>query len=409
LGAAVAAGATIALLTLDIAPPEMGQLVSYLVFSGLVTIAAGFGSVRAIGGVRGLSIGQRLAGGVAVASLLAGANVLFTAGLMFISTEHDLPLLTALLGFSSVLAVALTLSASGTITARLGEFTRVIGKLSDGDYGARATAGGGDELARLAAQLNGLASRLMAADAQQRTLDQERRDLTVAVSHDLRTPLASIRAMVEALEDGLVTTADDERRYHSAIRREIDRIARMLDDLFDLSRLDSGGLSLERRALSLEEVAAEVVEGMRAQAQRQGVRLTLTAEPGIPAAWFDGAQIGRAIANLLRNALEHTHPGGRVTVALAWVDGQVRLTVSDTGVGIPASEISRVWTRFHRGDPSRHKTSAGGDGAGLGLAIVRGIVEAHGGTVAVTSTEGAGATFTLLLPTASVQPSGASH
>src|SRR3970282_1636137 len=184
------------------------------------------------------------------------------------------------------------------------------------------------------------------------------------------------------------------------MRREVDRLSAMLDDLFDLSRLDAGAFALDRRPIPIEDVVADVVDGMQFQAARQAVSLRITIANGLPVLSLDGARMARGASNLVRNALQHTPACGSIEVTLDRVLGDVRLEVRDSGEGIPAHDLERIWQRFYRGDRSRHRGTGGDGGYGLGLAIVKGIVEAHGGTVAVTSQRGRGSTFTVRLPIA---------
>jgi signal transduction histidine kinase len=257
---------------------------------------------------------------------------------------------------------------------------------------------GQDEVARLAADVNVLADRLEAAEAQRAALEQERRDFTIAISHDLRTPLASIRAMAEALDDGVVTSADEVHRYHSTIRREVERLGRMIDDLFQLSQMDTGSLPVNRQTVAIEEVAAEVVDAMQAQAAARGITLSLEVDEDVPMVPLDGALLERAIRNLVSNALEYTPAGGRVTVSVLRDGSGLALRVRDTGQGIRPEDLPRVWDRFFRAERSRTRMSHSSDGAGLGLAIVRGIAEAHGGSVQAQSAPQQGAAFTIRLP-----------
>jgi two-component system sensor histidine kinase ResE len=245
-----------------------------------------------------------------------------------------------------------------------------------------------------------LSEQLRRADEERASLERERRELTVAVSHDLRTPLASLRARVEALADGLVHGDAESRRYYAAMRREIERLGALIDDLFELAKIDAGALELDVRPLPLEEIAADVVSGMEAQARRLSIDLALRTEPGLPRAVVDGRRIERAIANLVRNALQHTPRGGRVEVALRQDAGWIAISVSDSGSGIAEGQLPRVWERFYRAEASRTREDDVGDGAGLGLAIVRGFVEAHGGRVEAASQPERGSTFTILLPLA---------
>jgi len=378
---------------------DFQKFVAYLALSALATaglaIVAGRMMERA-----NLTLLRRLVVGVGVAAGVGVANVLVTAWLMFISTGHDLLLLVALLLFSSLLTVIFTLSTVSGASRAMDRVAEGIGQLALGNYSHRLPVTGRDEVSRLSASVNELASRLDDAREQQQALDRERRQLTVAVSHDLRTPLSSVRAMVEALADGVVDSPQETDRYYRLMRREVDRLAAMLDDLFDLSRLDAGAFALDRRPIPIEDVVADVVDGMQFQAARQAVSLRITIANGLPVLSLDGARMARVASNLVRNALQHTPAGGSIEVTLDRVLDDVRLEVRDSGEGIPAHDLERIWQRFYRGDLSRHRGTGDDGGSGLGLAIVKGIVEAHGGTVAVTSQPGRGSTFTVHLPIA---------
>jgi signal transduction histidine kinase len=250
----------------------------------------------------------------------------------------------------------------------------------------------------LASDINTLARKLQAADEQRTALDRERRELTAAISHDLRTPLASLRAMVEALDDGVVDDAEGVSRYYGTMKREIDRLSRMIEDLFELAQMDAGALRLNRASVDIREIAADVADAMQVQAKRSDILITLECVDKIAPLSVDGARIERALANLVRNAIEHTPRGGHVDVLVAQRNGLVELSVSDDGPGIAPQDLPHVWDRFYRGEKSRRRADENADGAGLGLAIVRGIVEAHGGAAAVESSTDRGATFTMRLP-----------
>jgi signal transduction histidine kinase len=242
-----------------------------------------------------------------------------------------------------------------------------------------------------------LALKLRRADEERAALERERRDLTVAISHDLRTPLASLRAMVEALADGVVQGEGESRRYFEAMRREVERLGALIDDLFELARIDAHALDLDMKPLPIEEIAADVVAGMDAHARSLSIDLALNVEPAIPKAVVDGRRIERAISNLVRNALQHTPRGGRVEVSLRQDADWIVVSVSDNGRGIEEQQLPRIWERFYRAEASRTR-DGDGDGAGLGLAIVRGFVEAHGGRVEAESGPRLGSTFTIRLP-----------
>ncbi len=400
LGLTLAIGAGLLLAQLLMSPPmgDLRNLAAYLTLSGAATMGAGWAVLRLVDRAVGLPIRVTAFLSAAVGGGVALLNVFIVAQLMFVSTAHDLRLLVALIVFSAVVTIFFSLWTASTIADRIDAIAQGIRSLAAGDYGARVEVAGGDEAAQLADDVNLLARRLREADEHREALDRERQELTAAMSHDLRTPLASVRAMVEALADHVVEDPAEVERYYGTIRREIDRLSRMINDLFELAQLDAGALELDMRAVALDEVAAEVVDAMQAQARLAGVALSLEVAGDPPPLSLDGARIERAAANLVRNALEHTPAGGRVEVSVFVEDRWVGLRCADSGDGIEAADILRVWDRLFRAEKSRRRSPGVADGAGLGLAIVRGIVEAHGGVVEAASAPGEGATFTVRLP-----------
>lgn len=398
----LAVGSGLLLAELLMSPPasELRSLSAYFALSGAATIGGGWLLLQAGDRLLGLSIKAKSFAGSVIATGVALLNVFVIAQLMFISTDHDLKLLVALLVFSAVVTVFFSLWIAANVTSRITHVAAGVRALAHGDLGSRVEIHGRDEVAFLAADVNTLADRLMAAEEERQAIDRERRDLTTAISHDLRTPLASLRAMVEALDDAVVGEPAEVQRYYSTMKREIERLSRMIDDLFELSRIDSGAIELDLRPVALDEVAAEVVDAMQAAARLGDVALTLEASPDTPPVPVDGERIERALSNLVRNALEHTPAGGRVDVSVGNDNGWVALTVRDSGRGIDTADLPHIWDRFYRAEKSRRRLNGSGDGAGLGLAIVKGIVEAHGGEVAVESADAAGAAFTIRVPRA---------
>lgn len=399
LALTLALGAGVLLAEILMAPPagDLWDLASYLTLSGIATVGAGWLALRAADRSGRLRIQTKAFLGGVVAGAVALLNVVIVAQLMFISTAHDLKLLLALVAFSAVVTVFFSMWVARTVTGRLVEIAGAIRQLATGKFESRVEVGGGDEVARLAEDVNVLAERLQAAEDQRAALDRERRELTTAISHDLRTPLASLRAMSEALSDGVVDQPEEVQRYYATMRREIERLSRMIDDLFELSQLDAGALRLDRRPVYVQDIAAEVVDAMQAASKLAGVELTLDVSSAPPEIEADGSRIERAVANLVRNALEHTPAGGRVLVSIASTDGQIDVRVADSGSGIEQNDLPFIWERFYRAEKSRGR-GKNGDGAGLGLAITRGIVQAHGGIVLAESEPGKGAVFTIRLP-----------
>ena len=400
VGLALAIGCGLLLAELLMSPPEgeLRDMAAYFALAGVATLAGAWLALRTTDRVLGLSIqaksflGGLLAGGIAL------INVLVIAQLMFISTDHDLKLLAAVALFSTLVSAVFSIGVARSLATRISATTTAVRALAEGDLEARAEVSGGDEAGRLAQDINTLGERLREAQQQRDALDRERIELTAAISHDLRTPLAGLRAMAEALDDGLVS-GDEGKRYYAMMRREIERLNRMIDDLMELARLDAGGLQLSKERLSIAEIAADVVDALQPQAKLQDVSVSLEATEQVQTS-VDASRIERAIGNLLRNAIGHTPAGGTVRVSIARNNGWIEVTVTDSGEGIEAADLPRVWDRFYRAEKSRARKSPSDDGAGLGLAIVRGIVEAHGGAVLAESAPGAGSTFTLRLPSA---------
>ncbi len=252
------------------------------------------------------------------------------------------------------------------------------------------------ELNQLSAELAATHERLAQARSRERALEASRRELVAWVSHDLRTPLAGLRAMAEALEDQVVVDPREVSQYHSQIRREVDRLTVMIDDLFELSRIHAGALRLSKRMVGLEDLVAEVVASAEPVARHKGVRLTGAAVRGMPV-FVDSAEMGRALRNLVTNAIRHTPADGGVDVLAEVQGGLACVTVSDACGGIPPDDLPRVFDVAFRGESAR--TPGPQSGGGLGLSIARGIVEAHSGQIAVRNA-GPGCQFLIRLPLA---------
>lgn len=386
-------------LRLAMAPPmtDLWDFVLFLGLTGGATLILGSAVLALAERVVPLSVRARAFLAVALGSAVALLNVYIVARLMFISDDHDLPYLFAALVFAGGATMFFSYNAAQAMTQRVLVIASAVRELADGRYDGRVDVDGNDEVADLGRTVDRLAMRLREAEVQRERLDRERVELTAAISHDLRTPLASVRAMTEALADGVVDDPTEAQRYYATMNREIERLTRMIDDLFELARIDADALVLQRQPLLLQDIAAEVVDAMQASAQRRGVELRWEVEGNAPALDVDGDRMERAVANLVRNALEHTPRDGHVVVRVVREDRSVRLDVSDDGEGIDAEHLPRVWERFYRSEASRRRAVDTDDGAGLGLAIVRGVVQAHGGEVGAVSRPQTGATFTIRL------------
>ncbi len=263
----------------------------------------------------------------------------------------------------------------------------VIGAGTAGVLGALALA---DEL--------GIAARRTAEAAdRERALERSRRQLVAWVSHDLRTPLAGIQAMVEALDDGVVTDVDDVRVYYGRLTNEAARLARLVDDLFELSRIESDALDLTLERVSLGELVSDAVAAATVLADAKGVTVDGDVMLRPPEVAASSRELTRVVQNLLDNAIRHTPPGGSVLVQVGHVDEHAEVSVIDGCGGIPDHDLDHVFDLAYRGDAARTPGPSGG--AGLGLAIARGFVEAHRGDIAVRN-EGSGCRFTVRLPLA---------
>lgn len=235
-----------------------------------------------------------------------------------------------------------------------------------------------------------------------RRIERVRRDFVANISHELRTPLTSVKLLAETIAAGSVDDPDTMREFATQIEREADHLAQMVDELLDLSTIESGDLHLTTEALDPNEVVATCVERIRPVAERRDIRVTRetgNAHEGVRAI-ADRSRLGQALLNLAHNGVKFSHPGGEVRIGWVEHDRDVRFTVADDGVGIPAVHRARIFERFYKVDRSRARDERDGTGgsAGLGLAIVRHIADAHRGSVGMTTEEGVGSTFWINVP-----------
>ncbi len=239
--------------------------------------------------------------------------------------------------------------------------------------------------------------------ARDQTAESARRELVAWISHDLRTPLAGIRAMTEALADSVVTDPDEVAQYAQRIGQQTQRLTGMVDDLFQLSRISSGALRLTLSAIPLGEVVSEALAVESVTAARKGVRLHADAGSEWPVVQGSDPELARVVRNLLSNAIRHTPPDGTVVVAAGARDGQAWLRVDDGCGGIPEHDLERVFDVAYRGNTARTPVPPDEFGAGLGLAIARGLVEAHSGRIEARN-HGPGCRFEIQLPLAPATP-----
>jgi signal transduction histidine kinase len=316
---------------------------------------------------------------------------LATAEAMFLSA-HDFGVVVVVSLVAGAVALGVSLLLARQLVAGSRALRDAARALGDGEplvVAQPPTA----ELAALSRELAATSARLAESRERERALEASRRNLVAWVSHDLRTPLAGLRAMAEALEDGV---AEDPSRYHKQIRMEVDRLAGMVDDLFQLARIQAGSLQLSLERVSLADLVSDSLAGVDALARARGVQLTGSADGEVPVR-ADGQELARVITNLVVNAIRHTPPDGHVAIRAQVNEGRAVLAVTDECGGIPEDDLPRVFDVAWRGTDARTPGPEGG--AGLGLAIVRGIAEAHHGDISVANT-GRGCRFQVSLPLA---------
>jgi signal transduction histidine kinase len=219
--------------------------------------------------------------------------------------------------------------------------------------------------------------------------------LVAAVSHDLRTPLTSLRAVIEALDDGVVEDRQTADHYLSSARQQVRQLEALIEDLFELSRLDAGALKLDLRVVPVDALVDEAIESVRLQGDAAAMHVESRIDPDLPPVHVDGQRIGRVLLNLLSNALHYTPPGGRIVLVAQRREGEVQISVHDSGAGIASSDLPHIFESFYRGEKSRSRLHGG---AGLGLAIARGLVEAHGGRMWAESEPGTGTSVHFTVP-----------
>jgi signal transduction histidine kinase len=331
---------------------------------------------------------------VTVITSLAGVGAIT---FLMMASVGDRDVMLELLGIAGLAGLAVALVIGRTLTKATRKLLGAVREVGDSGIYTPPQMRLPAELAGLSEGLTEAHDRLGQARAREQALEASRRELVAWVSHDLRTPLAGLRAMAEALEDQVVTDPREVGHYHSQIRRETDRLAAMIDDLFELSRIHAGTLRLSPRLVGLEDLVAEVVASTEPVARAKGIRLAGSAVRGMPV-FIDTPEMGRAVRNLVTNAIRHTPYDGTIEVIGEIQSGLACVSVADECGGIPPGDLPRVFDVAFRGESARTPDPAGG-GAGLGLSIARGIVEAHSGQISVRNT-GPGCQFLIKLPLA---------
>jgi signal transduction histidine kinase len=383
LGAVIAAIANI---------PQRDALVLLSITAGAAVVCALIGNVALHRSrPRSLRTQAIVIGATSTAAVIAGVTA--AAKAMFISAhDRDVLFVVVALAASASLAAALQLASSFHTDAELVD--RMTDRLGEPD--ARQLMPRGlriREMEQLANKLADANARLEEARVRERAIEASRRELVAWISHDLRSPLASVRALAESLEDHIVVDPADIERYHRSIRLESERLTTLVDDLFELSRLHAGSARDLDHTIAIQELVFDAVAGIAVAAEVKGVRVEVDIDPVGPVA-VPAADVLRIVRNLLDNAVRHTPPGGVVRLEGRNEEAAVVLSVLDECGGIPEGDLPRVFDVAFRGDTARQRDGSSG---GLGLTIAKGLVEAHAGSIAVRNLD-RGCQFRVRIP-----------
>lgn len=353
-----------------------------IAFAFIVASATLIAGVATAFGLRRLPTVRLQLVGLALVAVTLPLAAVVVAGVLMFQSGHDLTILVVAAG-SACAAVASALLVARSISTSLGRLVQASDELARGDLAARAPEQGPGEHRELAAAFNQMAARLEA-------LFDARRELVAWASHDLRTPLANMQAILEAVDDGLASF----EQYLPALHDQVRALSSLVDDLFELARINSGALTLELQEAKLTVLVDACLRGVQAEARLRQVQLEASVDPTVEAR-CEPEKIERVLLNLLTNALRHTPSDGSIAVLVRPEAEEVRITVEDTGDGLSPESIRRMFEHFWRGDTARSAR-----GAGLGLAIARGLVEAHGGRIWAENRAGGGARISFTLPAA---------
>ena len=339
----------------------------------------------------GASLRQRFVCAAIVAVVIVLANLVVLIRTMLVS-EHDATAFAVLLAYAGGIGIAAALLLARTTTGAVDRLATTARQLGEGDLDARVgPLAGGRDLDQLGGTLDEMAARLQIAMARERQIEGSRRDLMTAVSHDLRTPLANLRAMVEAIDEGVVEDVPSLRRYAGEMGRSVSDLVALVDDLFELAQIDAGAIEAETEQARLSDVVHAALTTVRLAAEEKG--LLLTTDLGDAADSLFSPRLARVLQNLLTNAVRHTPADGVIRVNARCRADALDVAVADNGEGIATEDLSRVFEPFFRADPSRS-----GAGSGLGLALAKRIVEALGGRIVARNEDSGGARFAFELP-----------
>lgn len=374
-------------------PAETIALVTTLSVTSLLSLGIGYWLYR-----RGWARSTSLARTLILTYIWAALLTLFNVGVMqrqMFASQHDLILSGVLLLFAAIIAATFGVFVSASVTDDLQNLAATAQQLAGGDLSARAQVNGRDEIAQVGQVFNAMADQLQQAADQQAELDRLRRDLIAWTSHDLRTPLTSIRVRVEALNDGMIDDSQTQQRFYKDIRADVMALNKLIDDLFELAQLDAGSFRMEKAPYVLGDFISDCLQRFQALAAQKGIDLTGEVEPAVGLVPLNASKLGRVLDNLISNAIRYTPNGGTVLVTAVRQPTSVEVTVQDNGPGFNPNDLTRVFEQFYRGEEARSRATGG---AGLGLAIAQGIVVAHNGRIWAENAPAGGAIVRFSLP-----------
>ncbi len=377
----------------------LSYLMVILVGAAVLGLATRFTVPEAFNSHMGLGLGPGAGQGMTLApALRSGASagvpgsgtgrIIISDLFQSFQASFNQALLLALLA-AGVVAILVSLLLSRGVVAPVRVLTTASQRIADGHYGERVQSVGSDELGQLAHSFNKMAEKL-------EQVETMRRQLIGDVSHELRTPLTAIKGSMEGLMDGVLPAAPETFQQ---IHQEADRLARLVDDLQELSRVEARAYELNIRALDISVIVQTVVKRLSSQSESKQISMNVYMASDLPPVLADEDRLAQVLTNLIGNAVQYTPKGGKITISTKRSDGEIQISIRDTGNGIPPEHLGHIFNRFYRVDKSRSRQ--GGGGSGIGLTIAHALVEAHGGRIwAESAGEGQGSTFTFTLPIA---------
>lgn len=376
---------------------DLRLLVQFMLISGLSTILAVYFLYEYILTDWMNSLRWSMLVTVFTTVTLVFINVWATAQLMFIN-NHDLILTTALLIFGGLTALVFGWFIAGSITMKIQRISDAIEMLAKGDLSVHVEVTGSDEISKLGKMLNWTVDSLAEIEDEKERTEALRRDLIAWISHDLRTPLTAVQASLEAIADDVVTEPLMVKEYVHNSLTELGNLRLLIDDLFAVAQIDAGHISLSFMQASLNDLISDTVSSLSAHARRRAIEISGEIQADMPPIDMAPDKIQRVMHNLIDNAIRHTPENGNITISAKQTQEQIQVDVHNTGESIPPKHLPYLFEKFYRGEQARQRDADGHRGAGLGLAIAQGFVEAHHGKIWVESNEQRGTCFSFTIP-----------